>query len=114
MELVCRFGFNLAFMIIWNIYIIFIKKNEFELDISYIIIITNIWLAISITLVKYNFKNKLKFNIKNFEDVRLQLMIIFILDTSVGLKVIMSHKSINEHLILVYFNILIMNVYNMT
>jgi hypothetical protein len=71
LKFLSRFGFNLAFMIIWNIYIIFIKKNEFELEISYIVIITNIWLAISKTLVIYNFKNKLKLNINNFEDVRL-------------------------------------------
>jgi hypothetical protein len=109
-----RSGYNLAFMIIWNIYITFVKKNVFELEIKYIVIITNIWLAISKTLIKYNFLYKLKFKIEKLEDVRLQLMIIFILDSSVGLKVIMSNKSINQELILAYFNILVMNIYNMT
>ncbi len=41
-------------------------------------------------------------------------MIVFILDASTGLLAIMKHKEFSVDLSLVYFNILVMNVFNMT
>jgi hypothetical protein len=42
------------------------------------------------------------------------MMLIFILDASFGIRAIMLHKEVSMELFLVYFNILVMNVFNLT
>jgi hypothetical protein len=42
------------------------------------------------------------------------MMILFILDACFGLSTIMRHKEFSAELFFVYFNILVMNVFNLT
>ena len=56
-------------------------------------------------LTELNFLVKLKYKITLYEDSRIQLLILFILDASVGMKYVMQ-KPISEMLPL-YFNMIV-------
>ena len=56
-------------------------------------------------LTELNFLVKLKYKITLYEDSRIQLLILFILDASVGMKYVMQ-KPISEMLPL-YFNMFV-------
>ena len=56
-------------------------------------------------LTELNFLVKLKYKITLYEDSRIQILILFILDASVGMKYVMQ-KPISEMLPL-YFNMIV-------
>jgi hypothetical protein len=51
------------FMSIWNLYVVFIKSNDLNLDESYIILITNAWQAVNKIIILKNFLNKIKMKV---------------------------------------------------
>ncbi len=62
-------------------------------------------MALMKKLTEINFLVKLKYKITLYEDSRIQLLILFILDASVGMKYVMQ-KPISEMLPL-YFNMIV-------
>jgi hypothetical protein len=76
-----------------------------QFSITTVILSTNILMALMKKLTEINFLVKLKYKITLYEDSRIQLLILFILDASVGMKYVMQ-KPISEMLPL-YFNMIV-------
>ncbi len=71
-----------------------------------VVLSTNILMAILRNFTKINLLIKLKYKITIYEDSRIQLLILYVLDASVGMKYIIKNRISDVYLL--YINMLVM------
>ena len=82
-------SYNVLWFLLWNLYIYLIKYNP-SLSRAYVVFSTNLLMVVGKKLSELNLLLKVKNRIRDFEDSRIQIISIFLIDASVGMNFVMK------------------------